>query len=242
MNVPAKLQPKLAGLSHRAVNYDAETLDLEHPPSGWNVDERRQPLPPEPPGQPVAGGSWEIARQLIKGYEFADPSVVRAYYESDDPYPGRNMLLALRALGLFSIHVGVRVSDVYDETRDGAGRQVRVFGWSYRTLEGHVERGQMNWEVWKWIDTGEVDFHVHAVSRPASIPNPVVRLGFLLLRRHERDVFLNSTDKRMLTFTQLGVSEEDRRPQIEAASGGLTARRLSPRDPAHAELARRVDP
>ena len=85
------------------------------------------------------------------------------------------MLLELRALGLVSVHVGVRVGEVYDEERAVDGRQARVFGWNYRTLEGHVEEGQMNWEVWKWVDSGDVQFHVHAVSRPAPIPNPIVR-------------------------------------------------------------------
>lgn len=210
MNVPPAMRRRLDALSALAVNYDPDALDLEHPPPDWTVDDRRQALPAEPPGAPVAGGSFEIARRLIKGYEFADPSVVRAYYVSDEPYPGRDMLLELRALGLIKVRVGVRVCDVYDDTRSVSGRDVRVFGWSYRTLEGHVERGQMNWEVWKWLDTGEVDFHVHAVSKPASIANPIVRLGFWLLRSHERGVFLNSTDRRMFSFTELGLQSEGR--------------------------------
>lgn len=242
MNVPAGLQRRLDELSKRQVNYDADALDLDHPPGGWNVDERRQPLPPESSGAPEAGGSWEIARRLIKGYEFADPSIVRAFYDSNDPFPGRDMLLELRALGLFKIHVGVRVNAVYDDTRTVDGRGVRVFGWSYRTLEGHVECGQMDWEVWKWTDTGEVEFHVHAVSRPARVANPFVGIGFRLLRGHERGLFLDSTDRRMRTFTELGVSEDGRAQHVREASGELTARRLPKDDPAHAELARHLDP
>jgi uncharacterized protein (UPF0548 family) len=131
---------------------------------------------------------------------------------------------------------------VYDDSRTVADPEVRVFAWSYRTLEGHVERGQMDWEVWKWIDSGEVEFRVHAVSTPASIANPVVRLGFWLLRSRERRVFLNSTDRRMLRFTELGLRSEGRGQRIREASGGLTARRVSREDPAHDRLARQVDP
>jgi uncharacterized protein (UPF0548 family) len=242
VNVPAGLRRRLDGLSALPVNYDVEALDLDNPPPDWNVDHRRQPLPPEAPGPPVSGGSFEIARSLIKGYEFADPSIVRAYYVSDEPYPGRDMLLELRALRVVRIHVGVRVCDVYDETRSDNGREVRVYGWSYRTLEGHVERGQMDWEVWKWIDTGDVEFRVHAVSTPASIANPIVRLGFWLLRSHERGVFLNSTDRRMVKFTELGLPSAGRGQRLREASGGLTARHLSRRDPVHDELARQIDP
>ena len=68
-----------------------------------------------------------------------------------------------------------------------------MWGWNYRTLDGHVEMGQMDWEVWKWLETGAVEFRVHAVSRAAPIPNPIVRLGFHLLRGRERDAFLQST-------------------------------------------------
>ncbi len=116
-----------------------------------------------------------------------------------------------------------------------------MFGWSYRTLEGHVEQGQMDWEVRKWVDTGAVDFHVRAVSRPAAIANPIIRIGFWFLRRHERAVFLNSTDRRMLTLTQVGSHEDRRGQRVREASGGLTARRFAGDDPAHDELARQVD-
>jgi uncharacterized protein (UPF0548 family) len=236
-----EIERRLAELREKPLNYDPAELDLTNPPSGWHVDDRFAPLPAEAPGPPEPEGSWEIAGRLIRGYEFADPSLVRAFCDVGVPMAGRDMLLELRALNLVHVYVGVRVHDVYDRTRTVAGREVRVFGWNYRTLEGHVERGQMDWEVWKWLDTGEVSFHVHAVARPASIANPVIRIGFWLLRGHERGVFLGSTDRRMQAFTELGLRGEGRAGEIRAASDSLTARRLSPQDPSHAELAGQVD-
>jgi uncharacterized protein (UPF0548 family) len=232
---------RLAALAHAPVNYDPEALDLDDPPPGWRLDDRCQPLPSEPPGEPVPGGSWEIARRLIQGYEFADPSLVRAHYHRNAPLEGRTMLLELRALNLVSIHVGVRVVHVYDEDRGHDGRRARVFGWAYRTLEGHVEMGQMDWQVWKWHDSGEVQFRVHSVSRTAQIANPIIRLGFWVLRDHERAVFLNSTDTRMRSLTELALQGERRGDAVRDASSDLTARRLSRADPAHEELARRAD-
>ena len=44
----------------------------------------------------------------------------------------------------------------------------------------------MDWMVLKWHDTGAVEFRVRAVSRPAPIRNPLIRIGFLALRGHER--------------------------------------------------------
>ena len=64
------------------------------------------------------------------------------------------MLLKLRAFGVLRLFVGVRVGEVYEDTREVGGRPVHIWGWSYRTLEGHVESGQMDWEVWKLPDTG----------------------------------------------------------------------------------------
>jgi uncharacterized protein (UPF0548 family) len=235
------IERRLAGLSGRPVNYDAEALDVEHPPAGWNVDRRCQPLPPETPGEPVAEGSWEIACRLIRGYEFADPSLVRAHYDPARPLEGREMLLELIALGLVRVYVGVRVVRVYDEHRDLDGRTARVFGWAYRTLEGHVEEGQMDWQVWKWLDSGDVQFRVHAVSRTAPISNPIVRIGFWALRGHERGLFLASTGRRMQSLTSLALRSERRGEDVRDASADLTARHGHGGGAAHERLARDVE-
>ncbi|HEY2318882.1 MAG TPA: DUF1990 family protein [Solirubrobacteraceae bacterium] len=227
---------RLAALAGTPVNYDSGALDLERPPPGWNVDRRCQPLPGEPSGEPVPDGSWEIACRLIRGYEFADPSLVRAHYDPERPLEGREMLLELIALGVVRVYVGVRVVKVYDEPRDLEGRAARVFGWAYRTLQGHVEEGQMDWQVWKWLDTGEVQFRVHAVSRTAPIANPVVRVGFWALRDHERAVFLKSTNRRMRELTELALRSERRGEEVREASSDLTARRLGGGDEVHERL------
>ncbi len=241
LTLSPQIRRRLAQLDGRPLNYDPAALDLAQPPPGWEVDDRRQPLPGEAPGDPVEDGSFQIASRLIRGYEFADPSMVRAFYEPRSPSPGRDMLLELRALGLLRVYVGVRVAEVYDNTREVGGRPVSVFGWSYRTLEGHVEMGQMNWEVWKWLDSGEVDFHVHAVFRSAPDSNPVIRVGFRLLRSHERALFLGSTDRRMKEFTELGLEREGRGERIRLAGPNLTARRLAADDRTHDQLARQVE-
>ena len=239
--LPASIRRRLGRLHNTPVNYDPAALDLAHPPAGWRVDDRCQRLEPEPPGDPLPAGSWETAKRLISGYEFADPSLVRAYYDHDAPLAGREMVLELRALGFLSIHVGVRVVEVYDEVRELGERRASVFGWAYRTLRGHVEQGQMDWMVWKWHDSGAVEFRVRAVSRPAPIPNPVIRLGFLVLRGHERQLFLDSTDRRMRELTALALRADAPDEVVRAAGPELTARRTDESDPAHERLARRAD-
>src|SRR6185312_1133500 len=99
---------------------------------------------------------------------------------------------------------------------------------------------QMDWEVWKWLDDGHVEFRVHAVSRPARIPNPIIRLGFHLLRDREREAFLRSTKERMRTFTELALSNGDGDRSIRDASAELTARPTRDANPSHDALASHI--
>ncbi len=191
---------RLAELARRTLNFDPDS-DPSAPGSGWRVDDLVVALPSEPSGPPVADGSWEIAKDLMTSYQVADPEVVRATYREDSPLAGRDMLLQIRFAGL-RFHVGVRVGDVYDEARELDGRPVCVFGWSYSTLEGHFEQGRMHYEVWKWLDTGDVEFRVHAFSRAAEDGPWITRLGFRLLGRSRQLRFYREVLKRMSRLTR----------------------------------------
>ena len=235
-----RTQRRLAQLERKPLNFDLASLRNASPGSGWTITDLCQPLPSEPPGMPRDDGSWQIARRLMSGYEFADPSIVRAYYDPTVPLERRNMLLKLQAAGIVHVFVGVRVGEVYERTQDVEGRRARVWGWNYRTLEGHLEMGQMDWEVWKWLDDGRVEFRVHAVSRAARIPNPIVRLGFRILRGRERRAFLQSTKRRMRTFTELALAEKDSDRTIRNAAQAVIARPARDADAAHDALARSI--
>ncbi len=173
----------LAALEGRALNVDPDVVATRQ--TGWHVDELARELPREPAGPPVPGGSWETARRLMIDYQVADPAMVRATYRSGTPLAGRDMLLQVRYLGL-RFYVGVRIGDVYDETRTVAGREARVFGWSYSTLQGHFEAGRQHYEVWKWLDSGDVEFRLRAFSRPTSDGARLRRIGFRLVGRRNQ--------------------------------------------------------
>jgi hypothetical protein len=111
-----------------------------------------------------------------------------------------------------------------------------VWGWAYRTLQGHLEMGQMDWQVWKWLDSGDVEFRIHSYSRRARDRNPLVRLGFRVLGRREQLAFLHSTLRRMERLTAAALRGEPLRPHAEA----LTARGGADTRPAHDRLARRL--
>jgi len=188
-------QRRLAELRHKRVNYDPD--GPHRPEDGWRLDDYCQPLSSEPPGEPVDGGAFRAAQELLRDYKVADPSLVRATYDRDAPLEGRDMLLEMRFHGLVSLYAGCRVGPVVDERREQDGRPVRVWGWPYQTLEGHVEQGQMDWEVWKWLDTGEVQFRIHSYSRNSGSVNPLYNLVFKLLGQRERRRYLSAACRRM---------------------------------------------
>jgi uncharacterized protein (UPF0548 family) len=190
----------LKALRDRTFNFDPDQREQFTTANGWHVDDYLQPLPPEPPGPPAPGGSFEVAQRLLRDYEFADPAIVRAVYATDSPLERRDMLLEGRFYGL-RFHFGVRVGGLVDEELAAGGRPLRRWGWSYRTLQGHLEMGQMDYEVRKWLDSGQVEFRIHAISRPAHIPNPVIRLGFRVFGRRVQRRFARHACQRMARLT-----------------------------------------
>ena len=202
------MRSALEGLRHRPLNFDLAAVERRPRVPGWHVDERSQQLPPERPGPPEPGGSYEVARRLMLDYEFADPSLVRAIYFADAPLEGRDMLLQLRFLTL-RFRVGVRVVAVREGSRTAAGRPLELFGWSYATLDGHLEVGRMDYDVRKWLDSGAVEFRLSAVSRMAEIRNPAIRLGFRLFGRREQLKFYRRCGERMARFTEMGLQNPE---------------------------------
>lgn len=179
-------------------------LDVNYTPGrtngrAWHHDRVTRALPSEPPGDPVPGGSWEIACALVRDYEFADPRIIRGYWA---PHPGRgpagrDMLLEGRFVVLRFL-MGVRVDTEIDETRTATdGAPCRVWGWSYQTLGQHLERGRLVYEVEKNLANGEVSMVITGVSRGARIDNLVVRAGFRVFGRFMQRRFYRGCGRRL---------------------------------------------
>lgn len=222
----------LNSLRLRPVNYDPAVAPQDGRPEGhWHVDSASTVIGQEPPGAPVERGVWETACLLVRQYEFSEPRILRAVYRGDDELLGRDMLLEGRFFGL-RFYLGVRVTTVIDETQSIGGAALRVWGWSYQTLEGHLEQGRLNYEVIKNLDTGRVTFRVSGYSRPAPIPRPVIRWGFALFGRRTQLRFYQAIQHRLrylLRAAQRGVPPPV--PAIRAdglvlAPSGATPHRL----------------
>jgi uncharacterized protein (UPF0548 family) len=198
---------RLAALAARPVNLDGARLDRCTPETGWHRDDMIESLPAEAPGPPEPGGSWEIARRLVSEYQLADPGRVRAVYDDRAPFEGRDMLLLIRFAGV-RFGVGVRVGEEYERTLELDGRQAKVYGWYYDTLEGHFEEGRMHYEVWKWLDTGEVAFRLRAVSRAARSGPWVLRAGFRVVGRVNQLQFYRGVCRRARRLTEAQLEVE----------------------------------
>jgi hypothetical protein len=150
------------------------------------------------------------------------------------------MLMEARFYGL-RFYFGCRVGGVNDEIRTIEGRRVHIWGWNYRTIQGHLEMGQMDFEVWKWLDSGEVEFRIHVVSKPAYISNPLIRLGFWLFGRPTQIRFARRACKRMavLTAAKLGDRRFTGRNPTGAAGHRLAVEPASNKPRVEAKLLRR---
>ena len=196
----------LEDLAHRGLNYDPARAPQDGRPEGrWHVDSVASVIGHEQPGDPLAGGPWETARRLVGQYEFADARILRAVYRSDQALLGRDMLLEGRFLFL-RFYLGVRITGLIDETRQGSAGRERVWGWCYQTLHGHLEQGRLSYEVIKNLDTGQVAFRVTGYSRRSRIANPAVRWGFRIFGHWMQHRFYRNVQIRMHALVQTAQS------------------------------------
>ncbi|HET7326566.1 MAG TPA: DUF1990 family protein [Nocardioidaceae bacterium] len=178
-----------AELRTRRVNYSVGEVDQD----SWNHDVYRSPLSAERPGPPEPAGVWERACRLVESYQFTTPEIVRAFYDPHAPLLGRDMLLQGRFYGL-RFYLGVRVTSIIDETRKD---EQRLWGWAYETLEGHLERGRISYEVVKDLRTGTVEFVITAYSQLAPTVDLVTRLGWRAFGRRTQLRFYDACGVRL---------------------------------------------
>lgn len=178
-------------------NFDPERLSEYTAATGWHVDDYEQDLMPEGPGAPWPDGSFEAAKRVLQNYSFPPPDLITGIFTPDTPLAERIMVLRGHFL-VFNFWFGVRVNQVVDEVRElpGGGREA-VWGYSYQTLEGHYEMGQIDFTIHKDLQTGRVTFRIHAVSRTGHIPNLIYRIGFRLFGRYLQRRFAFSSLERV---------------------------------------------
>lgn len=205
-------QARLASYQNAKVNYDFSRQSEYTSDTGWRIDDYATDLPAEPPGPAEEHGSFAAAQDVLKRYAFPPPSLITGIFKPDEPLEHRIMLLRARFLG-FSFWFGVRVSEVTDETaRPTPNGPERVWGYGYRTLEGHFERGQIDFTIHKNLATGAVQFRIHAVSQTGRIRNPFYWLGFKLFGRRLQRKFARASQARMRQLVAETLAKRQTKP------------------------------
>jgi Domain of unknown function (DUF1990) len=220
---------RLEALGVAKYNLDLERTSDYTAQAGWNVDQHEAELPPEAPGEPIEGGSFRAAQQIVREYRFPPPGLITGIFLPDQPLETRVMLLRARFL-LFTFYFGVRIGGVKDTSQDTPQGQERVWGYNYATLEGHFERGQIEFTIHKNLASGAVSFQIHSFSRTGTITNPIYKLGFLIFGRALQRRFARESLRRMqvlvreaLTHGQ-AVSEG---PSVQAATDETVRAKLN---------------
>lgn len=198
------------------MNFDHRDAPTGPDDPRWHVDTGVAAVGTEAPGPPEPDGVWETACRVVRDYQFTDHKRLRGVYRPSDPLLGRDMLLQGR-FSVLRFYLGVRVTEVVDTERDGH----RVWGWTYETLDGHLEQGRLTYEVDKDLATGEVEFRIRAFSRRAPVPNPLYRFGFMVFGRAVQLEFYHRAGQRVREL----VAEHLRgapvpRPTDESDDGG----------------------
>ncbi|MFD5828292.1 DUF1990 family protein [Lentzea sp. NPDC060358] len=205
-------------LRDRSVNYDESEVRAPT----WHFDHHRFVLGTDPPGRPAEGSVWWRACREVAAYAFTPPGLLRAHYLRDDPLVGRNLLLVGRfALARFAM--GVRIT----EAGSGEDGERCSWGWGYETLQGHLERGRVDYRVVKDLRTGVVTLEVDSHHQVNPRAHPVLRLGWALFGRRAQRRFYSAAGENLRRLAhQPEVTGPDDEELVEVPRG--IARRGEP--------------
>ena len=210
---------RIDSYANAQVNYDFARQNEYTSATGWRIDDYATDLPAEAPGPPEAAGSFAAAQDVLRRYAFPPPDLITGYFDPSMSLEKRVMVLRAHFL-VFNFYFGVRVSEVTDEaaraTPDGPER---VWGYGYRTLEGHFERGQIDFTIHKNLTSGAVQFRIHAVSQPGQIRNPFYWVGFKLFGRRLQRKFAHESLRRMKEMVAAALAKTPKSQTLSAVAG-----------------------
>lgn len=177
----AELEARLGEVDRERLNFVDRPEEMI-PELGWNHVRSYALVGREAPGPPDPRGAYARARLAVEFMEFSDPRIVVPHFDRDTPLEERVMLLELRPPGPRFL-CPARVGRVRDESNE----LCTTFGFSFETLDGHVEKGREWFLLTKDHASGEIRFRIAAAWRAGQFPNAWSWLGFQLLgRRYQR--------------------------------------------------------
>ena len=204
-----QLNQRLLQLEQANLTIDLERRSQYTATQGWRIDRHEAELPPEPRGAPLERGAFSVAQTMMRLYKFPPPDLITGIFRPDDQLERRVMLLEGRFLW-FRFLFGVRVTAIMSTQTPTE----YIWGYRYATLEGHFERGEIEFRVVKNAQTGAVKFCIESFSRTGTIKNILYRLGFWLFGRSLQLRFAKGSLRRMQRLVQEELANA---PKLEAA-------------------------
>jgi uncharacterized protein (UPF0548 family) len=180
-------------LRDRVVNYDVDEIRA----STWHFDHHRFFLGTDPPGRPEKNSVWWRAHREVAAYSFTPGRLLRAHYAREDDLVGRDLLLVGR-FAFARFVMGVRITEAgFDE--DGVRYS---WGWSYETLQGHLERGRVDYRVVKDLRSGAVTLEVNSYNQINPRTHPLIRMGWFFFGRRAQHRFYSAVGANLRRLAQ----------------------------------------
>ncbi len=192
----------LDSLRGRSFNYDAARADQINAEHGWTFETAETVLPAEPPGPPAARGAFAVAREVLESCTFVDPAVIRAIFDPATPLLGRDLLLLVKPAPFVRLQFAARVVRVIDTSN----AEESAWGYAYRTLEGHLEQGEICFSVHKRHADGTLRIRVERYYRMAPITNPIVRIGSRLVGPRQQRRYMRYVLRRIPELVAEGMA------------------------------------
>jgi uncharacterized protein (UPF0548 family) len=144
---------------------------LDGPRTTDNHDRHTMLMGIEPAGPPVADGPYRRVARAILEYRIFPPRLAERVVKRTPLQVGDVVGLCYPLILGVRMFFASRVIDVFDGPTEQGWRS----GFTYRTLEGHVEIGEEIFAVEKNARTGEVTASLTAWSRPG---HWLTRIGY----------------------------------------------------------------
>lgn len=144
---------------------------LDGPRASDNFDRHALQVAVETPGPPLEDGPFRRVGRAISEYRIFPPRLVQRVVKRTPLQVGDIVGLCYPLFLGIRMFIASRVIDVFDGPNERGWRS----GFTYRTLEGHVELGEETFCVEKQARTGAVIVSLTAWSRPG---HWLVRLGY----------------------------------------------------------------
>jgi uncharacterized protein (UPF0548 family) len=144
---------------------------LDGPRASDNCDRHALQIGIEPLGPPVADGPFRRVARAISEYRIFPPHLAQRVVKRTPLQVGDVVGLCYPLFLGVRIFIASRVIEVFNGPCEGGWRS----GFTYRTLEGHVELGEETFGVEKDARTGAVVVFLKAWSRPG---HWLVRLAY----------------------------------------------------------------